>query len=38
VYKTEDTKFDIMIDEPAVRGGMSQGATPLGYFVTGAGG
>ena len=37
-YKTEDKKFDIMIDEPAVRGGMSQGATPLGYFVTGAGG
>jgi hypothetical protein len=37
-YKTEDKKFDIMIDEPAVRGGMSQGAMPLGYFVTGAGG
>lgn len=37
-YKTEDKKFDIMIDEPAVRGGMSQGATPLGYFITGAGG
>jgi hypothetical protein len=37
-YRTEDKKFDIMIDEPAVRGGMSQGATPLGYFVTGAGG
>jgi hypothetical protein len=37
-YKTEDKRFDILIDEPAVRGGMSKGATPLGYFVTGAGG
>ncbi len=37
-YKTEDKEFDILIDEPAVRGGMSRGATPLGYFVTGAGG
>jgi hypothetical protein len=37
-YKTEDKKFDILIDEPEVRGGMSRGATPLGYFVTGAGG
>ncbi len=37
-YKTEDKKFDLLIDEPEVRGGMSRGATPLGYFVTGAGG
>ena len=37
-YKTKDKNFEILIDEPAVRGGMSKGATPLGYFVTGAGG
>lgn len=37
-YKTEDKAFQIMIDEPLVRGGQSRGPTPLGYFVTGAGG
>lgn len=37
-YKTEDKAFQILIDEPAVRGGQSRGPTPLGYFVTGAGG
>jgi hypothetical protein len=37
-YKTEDKSFQIMIDEPSVRGGQSRGPTPLGYFVTGAGG
>jgi uncharacterized OsmC-like protein len=37
VYKTEDRAFEIVIDEPAIRGGQSLGPTPLGYFVTGAG-
>ena len=37
-YKTEDKSFQVLIDEPAVRGGQSQGPTPLGYFVLGAGG
>ena len=37
-YKTEDKTFHIVIDEPTVRGGQSKGPTPLGYFVTGAGG
>ena len=36
-YKTEDKTFEFPIDEPAIRGGMSRGPTPLGYFVTGAG-
>jgi hypothetical protein len=38
VYKTEDKTFQFLIDEPAVRGGQSQGPTPLGFFVAGAGG
>ncbi|MFQ5681943.1 MAG: hypothetical protein ACE5HC_01605 [Candidatus Binatia bacterium] len=38
VFKTEDKAFEVLIDEPAVRGGQSRGPTPLGYFVTGAGG
>jgi hypothetical protein len=36
-YKTEDKTFEILIDEPAVRGGQSKGPTPLGLFVAGAG-
>lgn len=36
-YKTEDHSFEFPIDEPEIRGGMSKGPTPLGYFVTGAG-
>lgn len=37
-YKTEEKEFRILIDEPAMRGGLSRGSTPLGYFMTGAGG
>ncbi len=33
--KTEDKTFQFIADEPAVRGGMSQGTAPLGYFVAG---
>ena len=37
-YKTEDRSFQLVMDEPAVRGGTSRGPTPLGTFVTGAAG
>ena len=33
--KTEDKTFQFLADEPGVRGGMSQGLAPLGYFVAG---
>jgi uncharacterized OsmC-like protein len=36
VFKTEEKSFQLMIDEPEVRGGKGLGPTPLGYFVTGA--
>jgi uncharacterized OsmC-like protein len=36
VFKTEDKSFQLMIDEPEIRGGKGTGPTPLGYFVTGA--
>ena len=36
VYKTEEKSFQLLIDEPEVRGGKGLGPTPLGYFVTGA--
>jgi uncharacterized OsmC-like protein len=36
VFKTEDKSFQLMIDEPEIRGGRGTGPTPLGYFVTGA--
>lgn len=36
VFKTEDKSFQLMIDEPEIRGGKGAGPTPLGYFVTGA--
>ena len=36
VFKTEEKSFQLMIDEPEVRGGKGSGPTPLGYFVTGA--
>lgn len=35
-YKTEEKTFQLMIDEPEIRGGKGMGPTPLGYFVTGA--
>ncbi len=35
-YKTEEKAFQLMIDEPEIRGGKGSGPTPLGYFVTGA--
>jgi uncharacterized OsmC-like protein len=35
-YKTEEKAFQLMIDEPEMRGGKGTGPTPLGYFVTGA--
>ncbi len=35
-YKTEEKSFQLMIDEPEMRGGRGLGPTPLGYFVTGA--
>ena len=38
VYKTEDKAFQIMMDEPEVRGGTNRAPTPLGTFVTGAAG
>lgn len=37
-YKSEDKSFQVLMDEPSVRGGLSRGPSPLGYFVTGAGG
>jgi len=36
IFKNEDKSFQLLIDEPQVRGGQSLGPTPLGYFVTGA--
>lgn len=36
LFKTEDKSFQLMIDEPELRGGKGSGPTPLGYFVTGA--
>lgn len=36
IYKTEEKAFQLMIDEPEMRGGKGMGPTPLGYFVTGA--
>lgn len=36
VFRTEDKAFQLMVDEPEVRGGKGTGPTPLGYFVTGA--
>jgi len=36
VYKTEEKSFQLLIDEPEIRGGKGMGPTPLGYFVTGA--
>jgi len=36
VYKTEEKSFQLLIDEPEIRGGKGLGPTPLGYFVTGA--
>ena len=33
--KGEDATFHFLADEPAVRGGMSQGPAPLSYFVAG---
>ncbi len=33
--KSEDRTFQFLADEPAVRGGMSQGPAPLSYFVAG---
>ncbi|HEX9879693.1 MAG TPA: hypothetical protein VGB25_05825 [Candidatus Binatia bacterium] len=38
IYKTEDKSFQMVMDEPAVRGGTSRGPTPLGTFVAGAAG
>ena len=36
--KTESGAFTFLIDEPRVRGGLGEGANPLGYFLAGAGG
>ncbi len=33
-----EKEFKLMMDEPAMRGGLGQSPTPLGYFVAGAGG
>ena len=33
-----EQEFQFLMDEPAVRGGQNHGATPLGYFLAGAGG
>ena len=36
-YRSEFGEFQFVIDEPAIRGGLSLAAPPLGYFVAGAG-
>ena len=36
VFRSEEAAFDLVVDEPSVRGGDSRGPTPLGYFVAGA--
>lgn len=36
VFRSEEASFEFLIDEPSIRGGDSNGPTPLGYFVAGA--
>lgn len=36
IFRSEEAEFELVMDEPSVRGGDSRGPTPLGYFVAGA--